>query len=359
MHIHIGRRGQLHNQHYAHSEHHRLRGCVTHYRRQCVRKPSVSRSVSSRCNANAPPGSLESNKPEVPAGLIGSTSMSSFTITNSGTETLDFSGITLGGANPGDFKESDNCGSSIAGSGSCTVTITFQPQAVGQRTATVLVADNSASGSPQSLSVTGSAVEPFGLAPSGPTSGIATPTTPAAYTVNFTPAASFSGTATFSCAILPASTTQVACSVSPTTLPVTASNNPAATPITIKGIYEPNANSARARGFLSSAWRFFSELGNAPARLLSFLLLTFCGFIPVVVSMQSKFNSAQALIWQPRSRIIAISGFLAACLVMPACGGGGGNGGGTPPPAQNYTIQFTATAGTSTQTANLSLTVQQ
>lgn len=291
-----------------------------------------------------------------PQTSLGSTSTSNFTVTNSGTETLTFTGITIGGPNPNDFTVSDNCGSSIVGSGSCKVTITFQPQAAGQRTATVFVADNSYNGSPQSVPIAGTAVNPFGLAPSGPTGGTATPTTPAVYTVNFTPAATFSGTATFSCAIMPATSSQVGCTVSPTMLQVTASNSPSATPIIIKGIYEPNTASVPAHGFLPGAAQFLFGPGNGTTGILSILLLGLCGFAFLVGYSQPRTKSAQALMWRPRVRFIAISGFLAACLIMPACGGS--NSGGSQPPPQSYTIQFTATAGTSTQTVNLSLTVQ-
>ncbi len=63
------------------------------------------------------------------------------TLTNTGGVPLTVTGIVLGGANTGDFSESDNCGTVAAGA-TCTITITFTPSAVGRRSAQATITDN-------------------------------------------------------------------------------------------------------------------------------------------------------------------------------------------------------------------------
>jgi hypothetical protein len=76
------------------------------------------------------------------------------TLDNAGTAALSISSVTITGANPGDFAQANNCGSSLSAGSSCTFNITFTPAASGSRTALLSVADNSA-GSPQTVSLSG------------------------------------------------------------------------------------------------------------------------------------------------------------------------------------------------------------
>jgi len=82
------------------------------------------------------------------------------TLTNGGSSTVTISGIQATGANSGDFGQSNDCGSSVAANGSCTINVTFLPVASGSRTATLSVNDN-ASGSPQTASLTGTGTAPL------------------------------------------------------------------------------------------------------------------------------------------------------------------------------------------------------
>jgi phospholipase C len=75
-------------------------------------------------------------------------------LTNSGSATLTLTSITLTGANPGDFVQTNTCGTSVAAGGNCTISVTFKPTAAGTRAASVSVADN-APGSPQTVGLTG------------------------------------------------------------------------------------------------------------------------------------------------------------------------------------------------------------
>jgi hypothetical protein len=77
------------------------------------------------------------------------------TLSNGGSAALSISGLTITGANSGDFVEvADTCGSVLVGGGNCTIGVAFTPSATGQRTATLSITDN-ASGSPQTATFTG------------------------------------------------------------------------------------------------------------------------------------------------------------------------------------------------------------
>jgi Abnormal spindle-like microcephaly-assoc'd, ASPM-SPD-2-Hydin/FG-GAP-like repeat len=90
---------------------------------------------------------------------LGTTSLAqTLNVSNSGTAPLSITGITVTGADADDFTYSSNCGMSLAVGGSCTISITFLPQALGTRTAFVSVADNS-KGSPHMASLSGNGIE--------------------------------------------------------------------------------------------------------------------------------------------------------------------------------------------------------
>ena len=59
-----------------------------------------------------------------------------FTITNSTSQVVNFTGISFAGTNPSDFGEIDNCGTSVASGAFCTVQVTFTPGASAARSAT-------------------------------------------------------------------------------------------------------------------------------------------------------------------------------------------------------------------------------
>jgi hypothetical protein len=64
------------------------------------------------------------------------------TLTNSGNAALPITStsLTISGANYTEFSSTNNCGTSLAAGGSCTVTVTFTPAATGNRTATLAIA---------------------------------------------------------------------------------------------------------------------------------------------------------------------------------------------------------------------------
>src|ERR1700723_2071246 len=66
---------------------------------------------------------------------------------------VNISNIGIKGSDPGDFAETNNCGSSVPAGGSCTIKVTFPPQATGQRSASLAVSDDGG-GSPQNVALT-------------------------------------------------------------------------------------------------------------------------------------------------------------------------------------------------------------
>jgi len=87
------------------------------------------------------------------------------TLTNSGASQLTINMITITGLNVGDFSQTNTCGTGVAASASCSISVTFTPTTTSARSASVTITDN-ASGSPQSLVLSGTGVAPaVGLSP--------------------------------------------------------------------------------------------------------------------------------------------------------------------------------------------------
>ncbi len=96
-----------------------------------------------------------------PAGLsfpgtnVGGTSTAQvLTLSNTGNALLNITGISIAGANPADFTETNTCGATLAASAGCTISVTFSPLSASSFTAAVSVVDN-ATGSPQSATLGG------------------------------------------------------------------------------------------------------------------------------------------------------------------------------------------------------------
>jgi hypothetical protein len=79
------------------------------------------------------------------------------TLSNTGKVTLSISNLTVAGANPGDFAQANTCGATVAAGANCSLSVTFAPTAMGSRIASISISDN-ASGSPQTVSLTGTGV---------------------------------------------------------------------------------------------------------------------------------------------------------------------------------------------------------
>ncbi len=116
-------------------------------------------SVSLTGNGVAPAVTILPASLSFPDQLVGTTSQpQTATLTNSGGAALTISSISASG----DFAQTNNCPISpntLAAGASCTTTVTFTPTTTGVRRGSVNITDD-ASGSPQSLSLSGNGVVP-------------------------------------------------------------------------------------------------------------------------------------------------------------------------------------------------------
>ena len=76
-------------------------------------------------------------------------------MTNQTNAAIPITGITP----TGDFTQTNNCGTSLAGASSCTILVTFRPSALGLRTGTIAIADADPGG-PQTVTLSGNGVSP-------------------------------------------------------------------------------------------------------------------------------------------------------------------------------------------------------
>ncbi|HEV2381873.1 MAG TPA: choice-of-anchor D domain-containing protein [Terriglobia bacterium] len=80
------------------------------------------------------------------------------TLSNTGTLALTISSVKVSGADGGDFSETNTCGISVAAGANCTISVTFKPIQVGNRSATLTISDNASPSSTQTVSLTGNGV---------------------------------------------------------------------------------------------------------------------------------------------------------------------------------------------------------
>ncbi len=139
-----------------------------------------------------------------------SSSPQTVTITNTGSQTLNISGIST----TGDFSQTNTCGAllnSLGAGQSCSVSVTFTPTASGGRGGALSISDN-AVGSPQTIPLTGTGDAVFSLNSSSPNVPVLIGDTTATFTVTAKAPSSFTGNITLAC---PASLT---CSFSPSSI---------------------------------------------------------------------------------------------------------------------------------------------
>ncbi len=77
------------------------------------------------------------------------------TVTNPGNVAASVTNIKTTGSYPNSFPQTNNCGTSIAAGGTCTISVTFDPQGVGVRTAAVTLTTSAGT---QSIPLSGSGV---------------------------------------------------------------------------------------------------------------------------------------------------------------------------------------------------------
>ena len=107
------------------------------------------------------PVSFSPAKLAFPLQSLGTTSAAqTVTMTNIAPNSLSISSITTGGSDPGDFAQTNNCSTALAGNSSCTINVTFTPLGINNRTASLVVADNAPGGS-QTVALSGVSTAAF------------------------------------------------------------------------------------------------------------------------------------------------------------------------------------------------------
>jgi FG-GAP-like repeat/Abnormal spindle-like microcephaly-assoc'd, ASPM-SPD-2-Hydin/Cep192 domain 4/HYDIN/CFA65/VesB-like, Ig-like domain len=269
------------------------------------------------------------------AGQLTRSTSAALTVTlmSSGNALMTISGVSIGGANPGDFGETNTCGTSLDAGADCSISVTFTPSAAGARAATLTIADNAAD-SPQTVALTGTGQDFVIGPPSGPQTfaSVAAGGT-ANYTLTFTPQGGLAATVTLSCSGTPAKAT---CTVNPSSLALDGTN-PANATVTV-------TTTAPSAVIALTPTPF-----SAPPLALWVALFGLAGFVAL-----ARLGSGRLRVRGIAARIA----LLAALAMSASCGGGGSNTVQQPgTPAGNYMLTVTArtTAGTTTVTHTLTL----
>ncbi len=95
-----------------------------------------------------------------PSQAVGTSSKpTSVMLLNTGNSGLNITGISVAGKDSADFTQTNDCGTSLAPGGTCTVNVTFSPTASGSRMAGISISGTEP-GSPQTVELAGTAVGP-------------------------------------------------------------------------------------------------------------------------------------------------------------------------------------------------------
>jgi hypothetical protein len=125
-------------------------------------------SLTGTATAPAPIVTLSASSVTFASTLVGSSAATqTITVKNTGTAGLTISKVALGGTNATSFSETTTCGSALAISASCTISVGFTPVASGTLTGTVTITDNASAVS--TITLTGTAATPTPVATFSPT----------------------------------------------------------------------------------------------------------------------------------------------------------------------------------------------
>jgi hypothetical protein len=254
--------------------------------------------------------------------------------------------LTVSIATAGNFAETDNCGSSVAGNSTCTINVIFSPTATGPETGTLTVTQNGAGG-PASATLSGIGMDVlFGAADGGSTMQTVTAGNTATYDLEAAPSG-FSGTLSLSvnCSTIPAAicslstdsidlsgTAEVPFSVSVTTAPYVAG----VVPVHVSGS-GPNQ--------------------GPPSRAIMIQMLA-CGAILILLMLSTRTRPERRASIRAHAVATATATLFLFILALAGCGSGGGSPGPSGTPPNNYTVVVTGTGPGINKTIDLTLTVK-
>ena len=277
--------------------------------------------------------------------VVGTTSSpETIALTNNGNAALAISSITPSG----DFSQTNTCGSSLAASASCTLSVTFNPTAGGTRTGAVTITDTAA-GSPQTVTLTGTGEDFIFTVPSGSsTSATVSPGGTATYSLSIVAVGGFSQNTTFNCTGAPSG---ARCTVSPAsvTLSSSATNVTVTVATTAPSLGLPQHNLPPIRPGHPRPWFLWTMALVASASL--------------DWAIRGRVHPRAG---RSRAALATFAVLLLVILASPACGGGGGAEVSPPSnpgtPLGTYTLTATGTCASCSTTlshsVNLTLQVQ-
>jgi hypothetical protein len=304
-----------------------------------------------------PSVALPGTIPAFNAQLVGTTSAASpIAITNTGTGALSISSLTLSGTNSGDFQQMSTCVDNaqhtnmIPAGATCTVNMTFVPQAAGNRSATFNIADN-ALNSPQMMALSGAAVDySVGVTPGDPQSVVVTAGQTANYNLQVLPLGGFTGAVNLACTGAPAVAT---CSISQPSVNI-AGTSPVGFMVSV-------ATTAASTSWIGTKFRGTpSGISQNSGRTIFLFPLFALALMAILVMIAGAFCARRS------SRISALVAIPALCvvvlLILAGCGGGNGGGAQTTStvgtPAGIYTLIVTGSVQGVSRTVQLTLDVQ-
>jgi hypothetical protein len=266
-------------------------------------------------------------------------------ITNSGSSVLMIGGVTVVGANAGDFAiESQSCTTAgIDVNNTCGVYVAFTPSIYGSETASLKFVDNIA-GSPQFVALTGAGADfSIGVGSGGSTTASVTAGSTATYALQLSPLGGFAGNVSLSCTGAPLN---AVCSSTPTTVSL---NGSSASPFSVQ---VTTTGSATVLPFTSPERPDFD-------RLRTLLLEGTMGCALALLIFGARFRGATS---KQRQRHAWPAAVAVAMIAIGFASCGGGSGGSTPPPTKStpagtYTLTLTATSGSASHTTILTLIV--
>ncbi len=173
--------------------------------------------------AGSPSVTLSPSTIKFSSQTVGTTSAAQpVSLTNSGSGPLNITGISISS----NFAETDTCGSTVAAGANCIIRVSITPIGAGAISGTASIADN-ASGSPQTVALSGTGADFTLSLASGSSSATVSPGGNATYALSLTPLGGYNLAVTITCSGAP---TMAACSASPGAVTLDGTNT---VPVTI------------------------------------------------------------------------------------------------------------------------------